>query len=55
MRTYRIIVDGKTYEMEISMTREEIYAPPESAAVMGERLSYSLRPEKAPKNPGEKN
>ena len=55
MRTYRIKVDGKTYEMEISMTREEIYAPPESAAVLGERLPYSMRPEKAPEDSGEKN
>lgn len=54
MRTYRIKVDGKVYEMEISLTREEIYAPEESSTAVGERLPYRLRAEETPKHSEDK-
>lgn len=45
MRTYRIKVDGKEYEMEISLLREEVCEETESGIDVGERLGYSIKTE----------
>ncbi len=55
MRTYRIKVDGKVYEMEISLKGEEVYMPSESGFALGERLQYSLRTEMPPKKAEKEN
>ena len=42
MKTYRIKVDGKVYEMTISLVSEEVYSEPESSVTVGERLSFTM-------------
>ena len=43
MRTYRIRVDGKVYEMDITLLGEEVCAETESGITLGERLPYDLK------------
>ncbi len=45
MKTYRIRVDGKVYEMDISLVGEEVCAETESGVVLGERIPYSMKTE----------
>ncbi len=48
MRTYRIRVDGKEYEMDISLIGEEVISESESGILVGEKLAYSLKAEEEP-------
>ena len=43
MKTYRIKVDGKVYEMDIALVDEAVCCEPESSIAVGERLSYTMK------------
>ena len=45
MKKYRIRVDGKVYEMDISLVGEEVCAETESGIAGGERLPYTMKTE----------
>lgn len=45
MKTYRIRVDGKVYEMDIALIREEVCVKTESGIAVGERMKYSMKTE----------
>ena len=45
MKTYRIKVGSKVYEMDISVVSEEVYIETQSGIIIGERLPYSVKTE----------